>query len=59
MIVKADMAFNEAKEEHQSERGEMKSSDNVAVKESSKYIDSQKYEISKNMGTYTTISCKN
>ena len=40
MIVKADMAFNEAKEEHQSERGEMKSSDKVAVKESSKYIDS-------------------
>ena len=47
MIVKADMAFNEAKEEHQSERGEMKSSDKVAVKESSKYIDSQKYKISK------------
>ena len=46
MIVKADMAFNEAKEEHQSERGEIKSSDKVAVKESSKYIDSQKYKIS-------------
>ena len=38
MIVKADMAFNEAKEEHQSDRGEMKSSDKVAAKESSKYI---------------------
>jgi len=47
MIVKADMSLNEAKKEHQSERGEMKSSDKVAEKEFSKYTGSKKYKVSK------------
>jgi len=47
MVEKEDMTFNEGKEEHQSEREEMKNSDEVAVKEFSKYTGSQKYKISK------------
>ena len=47
MIVKADMASNEAKKFNQSERGEMKSSDKAAVKQFSNNTGSQKYKISK------------